>query len=592
MTLQSASADPISPSSPTSPDSTAADSGGTGSVVAQLETLLLESSGAGGAWDPALLRDLDAAEAFPTRTCQSLERFGLAQHYVPVRHGGDLTDLSELIALLRRVARHDITTAVAHAKTFLGAAPIWVAGDEHQAAQLAERIRGGLVVAWGLTERGHGADLLAGETLAHRSDAGWVLNGEKWLINNATQGESICVLARTRDEGGPRGFDFFLVDKDQLAADVWSCLPKVPTHGIRGADISGIRFTGATVPESAHVGSDGAGLELALKALQLTRTMSVGLSLGACDHALLLTTRFVLERRLYGRLLIELPRIRRILADAVADLILMEVVAFVAGRTAAHLPGELSVLAAVTKAFVPSTGEAVISELGEILGVRAFFTQDHADGAFAKLERDHRIVAIFDGSTAVNRHGLIKAFPMLARAGDLSESGRAGLPGLASFARSAEELDPTRLTLASHGGCSVLQALPPAAEQVTRAVSEGRVPADLGPVVDAVVRRVDELRAALDDHRPLARDVPEADFELARRYELCVAAAAALQVWVHNQDEVGDGLWAEAAWLQVCLARVVRALGEDDLRCGAAEEAVVQELVRNEGHGMSILVDR
>ncbi|WP_143664647.1 acyl-CoA dehydrogenase family protein, partial [Streptomyces sp. NRRL B-24572] len=260
----------------------------------------------GGPFDPGLLTRHDEAETFPAEACAALDDWGLPDHYVPVRHGGRLARVDELHALLRDVAAHDLTVAVGHGKTFLGAASVWTAGDDAPTALLARHVLAGEPVAWGLTEPGGGSDLLAGTLTATRNGSGWCLNGRKWPINNATRGNLMCVLARTEPDGGPRGFTVFLFDKRATGHGTVRPLPKVPTHGIRGADISGIEFTDARIPAHAVVGPVGGGLEIVLKALQLTRTACVALSLGAGDHALRIARRFLRERRLHGRGLAEL----------------------------------------------------------------------------------------------------------------------------------------------------------------------------------------------------------------------------------------------------------------------------------------------
>lgn len=126
-------------------------------------------------------------------------------------------------------------------------------------------------MAWGLTEPGGGSDLLAGSLTATRHGSGWRLSGRKWPVNNATRGNLMCVLARTEPGGGSRGFSLFLIDKRATPAGTVRPLPKMPTHGIRGADISGLEFDGARVPAHALVGKVGGGIELVLKSLQLTR---------------------------------------------------------------------------------------------------------------------------------------------------------------------------------------------------------------------------------------------------------------------------------------------------------------------------------
>jgi alkylation response protein AidB-like acyl-CoA dehydrogenase len=127
-----------------------------------------------------------------------------------------------------------------------------------------------------------------------------------------------CVLARTSPGGGARGFSLFLADRRQLPDELWRPLPKVRTHGIRGADISGFTAIGAVFDASALVGEIGDGIPVVLKTLQLTRIACAGLSLGAADHALRIASDFASERRLYGRVLADVPYVRRILGRAAA----------------------------------------------------------------------------------------------------------------------------------------------------------------------------------------------------------------------------------------------------------------------------------
>ncbi|MFD9129391.1 acyl-CoA dehydrogenase family protein, partial [Kitasatospora sp. NPDC059571] len=201
----------------------------------------------------------DHAEEFPADACAALRHWGLADYYVPAEHGGALTSYDQLQQLIRTVARRDLTAAIGHGKTFLGTVCVWVGADPALARRVGALVRGGELVSLGLTERTHGSDLMAGEVAADRDGDGYRLTGEKWLINNATRGRLLCLLARTAPEGGPRGFTVLLVDKEHLPGAAYRCLPKVRTHGIRGADISGIAYRDAPVGADAVVGAEGGG---------------------------------------------------------------------------------------------------------------------------------------------------------------------------------------------------------------------------------------------------------------------------------------------------------------------------------------------
>jgi len=528
----------------------------------------LEERLADPAFGPDRLLALDQREEFPTQACQVLDEVGLQRYYVPTRHGGRLSDFSASLPLLRAVARRDLTVMIAHGKTFLGAVSVWVGGDAEQAARLGEQITGGAVVSWGLTERDHGSDLFAGEVSAEPAVDGWLLTGEKWLINNATRGDLICVLARTRAAGGPRGFSSFLVDKRQLDPARFRCLPKVPTHGIRGAEISGISFDRAWVPATALVGAAGEGLAITLRALQLTRTGCAALSLGAADHGLSLAVR-----HLTGAAEPIGVTQRRVLGEAVAAVAVAEAVGVVATRSIHALPAELTAVSAITKAFVPTVVEQLLDRLGELLGPVA----GQPGGEFDKLRRDHPIVGIFDGSTLVNRNALINQFPKLAGAYRALPGDRAGVRAVTTLGVSLPEFDPQRLSLLSRSACSLIQELPEAV---------GRLPAGsvLTRLATALLTATDDLHHELTTVQSSVRDVPPEAFALAERFELCFAGAAVVGLWLGNTTEsvrCWPGLlgwaaaWPDALWARAALGWLLTELGVE-VDAGQRDDAYLQ----------------
>ncbi|RDD86145.1 acyl-CoA dehydrogenase family protein [Streptomyces parvulus] len=527
--------------------------------VAELSRLLGELTAPGESFSGERLAALDEREAFPADACRALDAFGLPRYYVPAEHGGSLDDFGVVTRLLRAVSRVDLTVAAAHGKTYLGAVSTWIAGDPRRAARLGRRIREGAVVSCALTERHHGSDLLAGEVTAERvdgdGDGGWRLTGEKWLINNITRADLVTVLARTDPEGGPRGFSLFLVDKERLAPGALSPLPKVPTYGIRGADISGLAFHGAMLPDDALIGAPGQGLEIILKALHVTRTGCMGMSLGAGDHALDLATRFAAETADRGTPLAKVPHVRRELGEAVAGLLLAEAAGVVAARSVHALTGEMSVVSAVAKAFVPAQVDDLVARLLHTLGPYGL-TEADPHGHFAKLERDHRIIGIFDGSSLVNRNALIDQFPRLARA---YRKGRLDETGLAEATDVHAPLRPFRpeaLSLLSATGASVMSALPAAVDRVRDLAASGSATGRLAALAEGVRRATDVLHERMAAVRYSPRAVPGHAFGLAEQYELCFAAAAAVHLWLRRPDRVDE------TWLRACLVKALTDLGE------------------------------
>jgi alkylation response protein AidB-like acyl-CoA dehydrogenase len=590
--------------------------------AAGLDAHLTRWSRPGGPFDPALLAAHDETETFPAQACAALDSWGMPEHYVPVRHGGRLDRLEETHALLRKLAAHDLTVAVGHGKTFLGGACVWAAGEEGPAPMLARHVLAGEPVAWGLTEPGNGSDLLANTLTATRHGSGWRLNGRKWPVNNATRGRFMCVLARTDPAGGARGFTVFLIDKRATADGTVRPLPKLPTHGIRGADISGLEFLDARVPAHALVGTVGGGVELVLKALQLTRIACVALSLGAGDHALTLLRRFLGERRLYGRQLADLPHARSVAGRSVARQFLAEALSHTAARAAHEIPEELSLVSAVAKACVPGIVQGQLRLIGDLLGARGFLTEVEGYGAFAKLERDHQVVPVFDGSTWVNRAGLAAALPLLRPGGRRAatpppsppadwlredhestpfdadrlrlmaprDSVLGSLPGLVAdltAEATADLADACPADLTAEATADLTGARP--ADPTTANVPDTDAAADTLRLARSLLAEYERLGADLAGVRPTGGPPSTAVMRLAERYEWCFAGAAALALF-RARPQHHDGLWwRDALWLRGCLALVLENLGNRPPGAGSVYDRLGELLMTEAGAQVTVL---
>lgn len=491
----------------------------------------------------------DEAERFPDRACSALDAFGMSAFYVPAELGGRLTTYEELMHLVRLVARRDLTAIIGHAKTYLGAAGVWVAGNQEQKRWLADRIMNGVPVSLALTERAHGSDLVASEVTATPSARGYQLTGEKWLINNATRCGVLSVLARTDPRGGFRGCSLLLVDKQGLADGTFSHLPKIRTLGIRGADISGIAFAGAVVPPTAVVGATGTGLEVALKLLQITRTNVPGLSLGAADTALRITLDFARDRKLYGTTVAELPHARSSLATVFADMLAAECLAIASARALQSVPEQMSLYSAITKFQVPTMIEACLRELAVILGARYYLRQDHALGMFQKILRDNALVSLFDGSTVVNLHSLGLQLRGLTLKPTSDERIAAAL-GLAGV---LPPLDMTQLAVTTRTS-AIANELASAADRLG---VDG--PRELADLVTVTVRELAAMQArsvALHASAPDKFSRSPQLFEIARRYAALHTAGCAIELWLRNRSGGASG-FQSGSWLVVALTRLL-----------------------------------
>ncbi|HET8843515.1 MAG TPA: acyl-CoA dehydrogenase, partial [Ktedonobacteraceae bacterium] len=496
-----------------------------------------------------------------------LEQWGIHHYYIPEESGGKLTSFEEIFLLMRLVARRDLTVAIAHGGTFLGAIATWIAGSEAQKYHLAEIIKTGACVSLGLTEQQHGGDLLANETQASPIPGGYKLSGEKWLIGNATRSNAITVFARTRQSGGPRGFTLLLVEKERLAPTSFTHLPKERTLGIRGTDISGICFNECVIASSAVIGSEGHGLEIILKGLQVTRTLVSGLSLGTADTALRVAMKFALERRVYGHVVFDIPYSRKMLVESFVDLLICECVTLAAVRSLHAAPEQMSIWSAAAKYFVPTTIENAIHRLSIVLGARYYLRSGPGAGIFQKIVRDNAITSLFDGSTVVNLQAI--ALQLRSLAGYPASQDAllwTRLESIFCLKKPLPRFHAESLGNFNHGQDDILQGLDLALKAL-QALKTAATPAP--EVVDAIIELASEVakRKQAQDERLVAlahkyghalNASPEI-YELAKHYCILHAASACIHMWLHNHGDL-DEFFAAGEWLVVALNHLLKNL--------------------------------
>jgi alkylation response protein AidB-like acyl-CoA dehydrogenase len=469
--------------------------------------------------------------------------------------------IADSYGLLRAVARRDPQLAVGYGSTFLGAVPVWLFGDEPQRRWLAERIVAGELGSCAISERAHGSDLAQGELRADREPGGWRLTGEKWPVGNAQRGAFVTLLART----GDHAFSLVLLDKARLPADRWRSLPRVATLGLLGHDLSGLAFDDCPVPEQALVGAAGTGLAQILKTLQVTRSLVSGVSLGVLDSALRLTIDYARRRRLYQAPLTELPVIREILLRAYLALLIGECVAVPVARAVSAAPQRLARWSAVSKYLVPVLTERALAELATVLSARYYIQEEPASRVFAKLQRDHAAMSIFDGTTHVTLAALAAAGPGTDAGGPGGEPVRTALFG---WDRPAPPWRPAgeALRLTGHGPDEILGDWVDAVSAVADLTAADPAHRDLLLELESWHGLLARYRAGVvGAPARQAGPMPARALRLARIHTLLHAAASCLQVWRYGRTWL-PAPFTDPAWLIAALQRLRQELdGEQEL---------------------------
>ncbi len=496
-----------------------------------------------------VLLEADEREEPPEAAFEALRDWGFHAYLVPEECGGRLTSFDELLALVRAVSRRDLVVTTGLGSTLLASIPVWIWGSAEQRRWLAAQVLEAAFGSFAVSERAAGSDFRATSTSAERDGRGYTLNGEKWLIGNASRCSFAVVLARTRPS-----LSLFLARPAELSPRMFLRLARIRTVGLRGHDLGGMTFENCLLPENALLGPAGRGTEMALTALQFTRTMIGGMALGAADTALRLAVGWAHERRLYGQPILAIPAVRSLLLGAYLDILTAECVAMVASRALTLAPRRMSLWAAVTKYLVPKLCERATRDAGGVLSARSYLREGVAGGAFQKVARDITITSIFEGTELVQLSLIVSQLNQLSTAGRLFNPGegtdRADLSRLCNLAAPAPTWEPrgTRLRIGDPGGDELVDSIVDGSEEAW--------PDSTG----TISRAVRLLRGAFRDQAvALQASLPCArasdDVWMARRYCLLHAAACCLEVW-RQSSGLSAGAPDGGAWVVQCLARL------------------------------------
>ncbi|MGW0820130.1 acyl-CoA dehydrogenase family protein [Streptomyces sp. NPDC002845] len=513
--------------------------------------------------------ELDEREELPADGIRQVRAFGFHRYFVPEWLGGDLRTTEQLLMLTRAIARRDMNVAVSES-TQVWMTLAWIGGDaEQQAKWAATVLRGGVIPCLAYSEPGHGADLAANEFVATRDGGQYVLSGEKWPINRGRTSTHVVLLGTTGNDDVPakRKQSMFLVDRSQVMSGTVDGVPRVPTYGLRGCDISGVAFDDARVDASARLGAEGEGLELSLRGLLVTRTLCTGLSLGTGDTMLRTVSGFLSDRVLYDGPASEIPYATESLANAYLSMLVAECESLVAMRGLHLYTEEFSIWGNMAKVQVARLVDFNSKALSRTLGARYYMRAPEHAGIFQKMLRDGAVVSVFDGSEPVCLDSITLQLAAMAKAhlrhrdedwGALYDL-RAELPAFR----------PARVSVFGRGRDATFASLPALISRlaelspsagcdedriaVLRARAEG-----LRQDLDALFERVHEARrwSAAQTKRSSASAKTTSPRLMRLAEELCAlhAKVAALGIWLYNRDHL-DEFFADGEWLQAALAR-------------------------------------
>ena len=166
---------------------------------------------------------------------------------------------------------------------------------EQKAAHIPGIIDGSKTFAFAQLEKNSRYDLFDVAASAKKKGNGWVIDGEKFVVLNGENADTLIVTARTagsrRDKNG---IGVFLVPANSKGIT----RKGYPTQdGLHAADIT---FTGVEVGSDAAIGDPGNALDLIERVVDDARTAMCAEAVGAMDESLKSTVEYLKTRKQFG----------------------------------------------------------------------------------------------------------------------------------------------------------------------------------------------------------------------------------------------------------------------------------------------------
>jgi acyl-CoA dehydrogenase len=262
---------------------------------------------------------------------------------------------------------------------------------------LRPALRGELNDAYAVTEAEAGSDPSRIATTAHRTEAGWVIDGEKWFVTSGDIASVYIVMANALVEGEKRG-TLFLVDRSLAGIEIVDDPPF--THNYPHGHPT-IRFNGVEVAEDAVVGGVGGGDELQRSWFTEERLGIAARGAGTMWRLIEETTAWALEREQGGSRIMDYQGVSFPLADSAADAAAGRLLTLEVARLAdaGADPKIVHAKASMAKLFVSEAAYRCADRCVQIFGGRGYLRTNVAE----RFLRELRVDRIWEGTSEIQR---------------------------------------------------------------------------------------------------------------------------------------------------------------------------------------------
>ena len=340
---------------------------------------------------------------FPEAAYRLLGKSGLLSLPFPEEYGGGAQPYETYLQVVEELATAWPSVGVGVSVHGLTAHVVATNGsDDLRAEWLPRMLSGDWLGAYCLSEPQAGSDVSAIRTRAVRDPSTgsaqrtdeYVVSGTKQWISNGSCADYYILFARTSDDP-KRGLSTFVVPSDTAGMSFGAPEKKM---GLACDVTTQVIFEDARIPAAQLVGDEGAGMKVALSALDAGRLGIAAVATGIAQAALTHAVAYAGERQQFGRPIGELQGLQFLLAEMAADVERARATYLMAARLKdAGRP--FGRQASIAKLTASDAAMRVTTDAVQVLGGNGY-TRDYP---VERLFRDAKVTQIFEGTNQIQR---------------------------------------------------------------------------------------------------------------------------------------------------------------------------------------------
>jgi alkylation response protein AidB-like acyl-CoA dehydrogenase len=327
---------------------------------------------------------------------------GLMGIEVPEQYGGAGGSLFMVTLAVEEISKVDASAAIlCDVQNTLVNYPITRYGNDEQKSKYLSRLTSDTVGAYALSESGSGSDAFGLAARAEQKGGKWILNGQKLWITNGYEAGIYVVFANANPSAGYKGITAFIIERDFPGFSVGKKENKL---GIRASSTVELLLDNCEVPADNVLGPVGQGYKIAIETLNEGRIGIGAQMIGVAAGALSAATKYLTERKQFGKSLSEFQGIQFQVAQAATELEAARLMVYNASRLK-DAGRDIAREGAMAKLFASQVCERVTSLCVELFGGYGY-TKDYP---VEKYYRDAKIGAIYEGTSNMQLQTIAKA---------------------------------------------------------------------------------------------------------------------------------------------------------------------------------------